>query len=41
MNIVIVGAGKVGYALADVLSREQHDVTVVDKRADVLSRVGD
>ena len=30
MDIVIVGAGEVGYHLADILSREQHRVTVVD-----------
>ena len=30
MNILIVGAGEVGYHLAQVLSREEHRVTVVD-----------
>ena len=30
MNIVIVGAGEVGQHLADILSREDHAVTVVD-----------
>lgn len=30
MNIVIVGAGEVGQHLADILSREEHAVTVVD-----------
>ena len=30
MNIVIVGAGEVGYHLADILSREGHRVSVVD-----------
>ncbi|MDP6368912.1 MAG: NAD-binding protein, partial [Planctomycetota bacterium] len=30
MKIVIVGAGEVGYHLADVLSREEHQVSVVD-----------
>lgn len=30
MKIVIVGAGEVGYHLADVLSREEHQVAVVD-----------
>ncbi len=30
MDIVIVGAGEVGYHLADILSRESHRVSVVD-----------
>jgi trk system potassium uptake protein TrkA len=31
MKIIIVGAGKVGYVLANMLSNEDHDVTVVEK----------
>lgn len=38
MNIIIVGDGKVGYTLAQYLSQEQHDVTVVDNQRDALSR---
>lgn len=30
MNIVIVGAGEVGHHLADILSREDHSVSVID-----------
>lgn len=30
MNIVIIGAGKVGYSLAKQLSKEDHSVTVID-----------
>ncbi len=30
MNIIIVGSGKVGYALTELLSTEGHDVTVID-----------
>ena len=30
MNIIIVGDGKVGYTLADYLSQDGHDVTIVD-----------
>lgn len=30
MHIVIVGAGEVGYHVADRLSKEQHDVVVID-----------
>ena len=41
MKIIIVGAGKVGFALADQLSREQHDVTVIDSSEESLRRVSD
>lgn len=30
MNIIIVGSGKVGYTLAENLSNEKHDVTIID-----------
>lgn len=39
MNVIIVGAGKVGYAVAQELSREDHNVTVVDKSPENISRV--
>lgn len=38
MNIIIVGDGKVGYTLAQYLSQENHDITVVDNKRDALSR---
>lgn len=31
MKIIIVGAGKVGFTLAEHLSLEQHDVTIIDR----------
>ena len=31
MNIMIVGNGKVGYALAQYLSKDGHDITIIDK----------
>lgn len=36
MKIIIVGAGKVGFILAQMLSNDDHDVTVVDRN---LSRI--
>lgn len=41
MNVIIVGGGKVGYALANLLSNEVEDVTVVDKDASALERISD
>ena len=39
MNVVIVGAGKVGYSLARQLSMENHDVTVIDAKAERIEFV--
>ncbi len=41
MNIVIVGDGKVGYTLAEYLSKEPHDVTMVDRNLQALNRAQD
>ena len=41
MKIIIIGAGKVGATLAEHLSHEGHEITVVDARADVLRAVGE
>ena len=38
MKIVIVGCGKVGYALAAQLSAENHDITVVDNNSRVIEK---
>ncbi len=39
MDICIVGAGEVGYHLADILSREEHRVSVVDPDPDKVRRM--
>ncbi len=36
MNIIVVGAGKVGATIASYLCEENHDVTVIDTREHVL-----
>ena len=41
MKIIIVGGGKTGSALARSLSGENHDVTVIEKRADRLQELCD
>ncbi|HPE95456.1 MAG TPA: Trk system potassium transporter TrkA [Bacillota bacterium] len=40
MKIVIVGVGKVGYALASQLQREGHDITVIDTNEQVIEKTG-
>ncbi len=41
MNIIIVGDGKVGYTLADHLSQEDHNITIIDKNEDALRKADD
>ncbi|MCG8372325.1 MAG: Trk system potassium transporter TrkA [Balneolales bacterium] len=41
MKIVIIGAGEIGYDLASVLSKEKHDVTVLDHQKECLNRASD
>lgn len=38
MKIVIIGSGKVGYALAEQLSKESHDIIIIDNDAEALKR---
>lgn len=38
MNIIIVGAGKVGTTLAESLGREGHEITLIDSDAEVLKQ---
>ena len=41
MKIIIVGAGKVGYTLSEQLSKENHDVTIIDSEEAALRRASD
>ncbi|HHV72568.1 MAG TPA: NAD(P)-binding domain-containing protein, partial [Clostridia bacterium] len=38
MKTIIIGAGKVGYTLAENLAKTNHNVTIIDKDYDVLSK---
>lgn len=38
MNIVIIGAGDIGFAIAELLSTEDHDVILVDRKRSALER---
>ena len=38
MKIIIVGNGKVGFAIAQTLSQEGHDITIVDQNVSALQR---
>lgn len=39
MNIIIAGVGKIGFAVADTLVKEGHDVTVIDKSTEIITDV--
>ena len=39
MNIILVGAGRIGYALAHSLTLEGHDITVIDRDEEQIAHV--
>ncbi|HEY8464946.1 MAG TPA: Trk system potassium transporter TrkA [Bacillota bacterium] len=41
MNVVIVGAGKLGFELTKILSQENHNIIVVDKDPDSVGPIAD
>lgn len=41
MKIIIIGDGKVGYSLAESLSKENNDVTIIDKNPEALKKASD
>jgi trk system potassium uptake protein TrkA len=40
MKIIIMGCGRVGAALANMLAAERHEVTVIDQSAQAFTRLG-
>ncbi len=41
MNIVVLGAGNVGWSIADLLCRAEHSITVVDVDAEQVAAIND
>ncbi len=41
MDVIIIGAGEVGFHIASILSREAHNVTIVDVAQSKIERVGE
>ncbi|MBL6928363.1 MAG: NAD-binding protein, partial [Rhodospirillales bacterium] len=39
MNVIICGAGQVGFNIARYLSSENNDVTVIDRSPELVQRV--
>lgn len=41
MKIIIIGDGKVGYSLAETLSQDDNDVTIIDKNEEALRKASE
>jgi trk system potassium uptake protein TrkA len=41
LKIIIIGAGEIGYDLASVLSKEKHDVIVLDREKECLTKASE
>jgi trk system potassium uptake protein TrkA len=41
MNIIICGAGRVGFTIAKLLSEQQHSVTVIDQSSEDIQKIND
>ena len=41
MKIIIIGDGKLGYNLAENLSKENNDVIIIDKNQEALKKAGE
>ena len=41
MKVVILGSGRVGATLAQMMLREGHDVTIIDQNSDSFDRLGE
>ena len=41
MRIVIIGGGKVGFAIAAQLTQEGHDITVVERERSVADNISE
>ena len=41
MNIIICGAGRVGYTIAKLLTEQDHSITVIDQSSDDIQKIKD
>ena len=41
MNIIICGAGKVGFSISKQLSAQGHSVTVIDQSSEDIKKIND
>ena len=41
MNIIICGAGRVGFTIAKLLSEQNHSITVIDQSSEDIQKIND
>ena len=41
MNIIVCGAGRVGYTIAKLLSEQDHSITVIDQSSEDIQKIND
>ena len=41
MNIIICGAGRVGYSIAEQLSAQSHSITLIDQSSDDIQKISE
>ena len=41
MNIIIVGCGRIGSTLVEELSGENHDISIIDEKADIVQKLAE
>ena len=41
MNIIVCGAGRVGYSISSQLSKQGHSITVIDKLGADIQKIND
>ena len=41
MNIIVCGAGRVGYSIAKQLSAQSHSVTIIDQSSEDIQKISD
>ena len=41
MKVIVIGAGEVGYNISDILSKEKHDVTLIDHNEERIKDVAE
>ena len=41
MNIIICGAGRVGFTIAKLLSEQSHSITVIDQSSEDIQKIKD
>jgi len=41
MNIIICGAGRVGFTIAKILSEQSHSITIIDQSSDDIQKIDD